>query len=380
MTPTIATLAALFLFGLEGAPPPLFVEAGPTNLPGALLRCGSDEKNYIIEVNGGGVALGDFDGDGDLDLVTVDGSTLERVAAGEPGFPPRLYRNDGAGRFAEALDVGLTGGRWGMGVATGDINSDGWLDLVISEWGPDRVFLNKSGERFEEVTERAGLRGKGWSTSVALADFDGDGALDLGVTGYLRFDIDDIASRVDGVCRWKGHPVMCGPEGLIPIHDRLYRGKGDGSFEDVSRSSGYRPSTAGYGLGILPLDYDVDGDVDFYVSNDSTPNHLWENQGDGTFKEVGFKSGAGLDESGKEQAGMGIAAGDVNGDGRPDLFVTNFSGESNAFYMSTGRFFRERSDRSGLGGPSKTDLGWGTACQDFDLDGDLDLAVFNGHV
>lgn len=381
----IPFLLALAVPGFAAAPgadeagdAPLFREEV---LTGISTLCGSTEKDYIIEVNGGGLVLGDFDSDGDVDLVVVDGSTLERADAGRPGNPPRLYLNDGSGRFAPAGGAWeMSGGQWGMGGTAGDVDGDGDLDLVVTQWGPDRLFLNRDGKGFEEATEKSGFRGTAWSTSAALLDYDGDGNLDLAVTSYLRFVTDEIASRETGTCNWKGHAVMCGPEGLTPIHDRLYRGVGDGTFADVSVLAKFRPQVAGYALGITTLDYDLDGDTDLYVTNDSTPNHLWENAGDGTFLEVGTFKSVGHDASGKEQAGMGIATGDLNGDGRPDLFVTNFSAENNALYLSTGELFRERSSRTRLGGPSRPYLGWGTAMHDFDHDGDLDLALFNGHV
>ncbi len=374
---------------------PLFEEV-PDALPGVRTTCGSAEKDFILEVNGGGLALADFDGDGDVDLVVVDGSTIERVRADEPGLPPRLFLNDGSGRFEAAGEAwAMRGGRWGMGCAVGDVNGDRRPDLVVTEWGPDRLFLNRGGAGFEEVAD-PGFAGSDWSTSAAFGDFDGDGVLDLVVAGYLEFDLAQIAPRGAGGCTWKGHAVMCGPEGLTPVHDRLYFGlsvgagdaaRGAGRFRDVTLAQGFRPrigdrpAPPGFGLGVTTLDFDVDGHTDVYVANDSTPNHLWRNEGDGRFTEVGFRRGVSHDAGGKEQAGMGIACGDVNGDGRPDLFVTNFSGDSNALYASRGaRDYRERSAPTGLGGPSMRFLGWGTSLLDADLDGDLDLIVANGHV
>jgi hypothetical protein len=364
----------------DAASTPLFVEA-PDALPGVTTTCGTRAKDYILEVDGGGLALEDFDGDGDIDLVVVDGSTIERARAGGPGLPPRLFLNDGTGHLEPAGEAWeMSGGRWGFGAATGDVDGDGWPDLVVTQWGPTRLFLNQGGKGFVETTADSGLQGERWGSSAVLFDYDGDGALDLAQVNYLLFDLETIPPP-GGDCIWKGHDVMCGPEGLVPLHDQLYRGRGDGSFEDVTLAAGFRPTEAGFGLGAMPLDFDLDGDTDLYVANDSTPNFLWANGGDGTFREVGLRSGVSHDTNGKEQAGMGIGCGDVDGDGRPDLLVTNFSGESNAFYRSRGaRAYREESAPAGLGGPSMTLLGWGTGLADLDLDGDLDSFVLNGHV
>ncbi|MDZ4774710.1 MAG: CRTAC1 family protein [Planctomycetota bacterium] len=359
----------------------MFRSIGERALPGVVTTCGSTSKNWIVEVNGGGVLLGDFDLDGRVDCVIVDGSTIERAQKGEPGFAPRLFLGNGDCTFRPAGERwNIPAGRWGMGGTTGDWNGDGRLDLVITDWGASRIFTNDSEKGFVEV-EKSGLARGEWATSAAPLDFDRDGKLDLVVVNYLAFDAKTVAQKGSGSCNWKGHPVMCGPEGLTPTCDRLYRGQGDGTFEDVTEKARFRPKDAGFGLGVMTFDYDDDGDTDIYVANDSTPNFLWENQGDGTFTEVGLRRGVSHDANGREQASMGIACGDLNGDLRPDLFVTNFSGENSVLYLSSKNgSFRERSAQAQLAGPSLGFLKWGTTLGDFDLDGDLDISVMNGHV
>ena len=363
----------------EGPP---FVSVG---LGDVRTTSGSPEKDWILEVNGPGLVVGDFDGDGRHDLVVIDGSTSERARAGEPGFPPRLFLGQPRGPrerpFREAGEPWrMQAGPWGSGGAAADVEGDGDLDLVVLGWGPDRLFHNVERRGFELVSE-AGFEGERWSTSAAFLDADRDGDLDLAVVNYLAFSFDDIPPRTSETCVWKGMPVMCGPEGLVPVHDQLYANDGEGRLTEVSLERGFRPERAGFGLGVIARDVDLDGDTDLYVSNDSTPNHLWRNDLEEGFAEIGLAYGVALDANGKEQAGMGIAGGDMNGDGIPELFVTNFSGESNAYYVSGRRGrWRERAFAKKLGAPSQHLLGWGTVCEDFDLDGDLDFAVANGHV
>ena len=387
----ILALGSLAALPLQGeAPPPRF-EVRPLEVAAGEARqvvrttSGARDKNWILEVNGGGLLLGDLDGEGSVDLLLVDGSTVERATAGEPGETPRLFLNDGGGAFRLADgDWAIAPGRWGTGGALGDVDGDGHLDAVITQWGPDRLLWNREGQGFVERTEVSGLGTTGWSTSAAFLDGDQDGVLDLFVVRYLEFDVASIPSRASRECVWKGHPVMCGPEGLMPTRDAYYRGKGDGSFEDASERFGLAGAEPGYGLGVVTVDFDRDGRTDLYISNDSTPNHLWRNLGAGRFEEVGMELGVAVDTSGREQAGMGIAVGDADGDGYPDLFVTNFSGEHNAFYRSSlrgGRLrYGDRSHNSRLAGPSIPMLGWGTQMADFDQDGELDLVLVNGHV
>ncbi len=370
-------LALLSHLSLADGPAPWFKDVTAAALPGVSIQCGGPAKDWILAVNGGGVGLADLDADGDLDLVVVDGGDVEAFRRGEPGPVPRVFLNRGDGTFQPGAEAWVlprgTTASFGSGLALADFDGDGWTDLVALGLGPDRVFKNLAGQGFRELEPLPAS--SAWSTSAAALDYDRDGHLDLVVVSYLVPELDETRRRS---ARWKGHQVMAGPEGLVPVHDRLYRGRGDGTFEEVAAAAGMRPAAAGYGLGVITLDYDRDGWTDVYVTNDSTPNHLWRNRGDGTFEEVGFRLGVSHDASGREQAGMGVGV----DDGAGLVFVTNFSGETNALYARAahGRSFRERSARAGLAGPSLARLGWGTGFGDLDLDGDLDLFVLNGHV
>jgi len=372
----LGMIAALLLAAPQSS---LFEDISARALPGVVTAYGGVEKDWIAEVNGGGLLLGDWSGDGVLDLVVVDGSTVARAEAQEPGRPARCFLGKGDGTFQPG------GARWalpelrfGSGGASGDLDNDGRLDLVLCELGQVRVVLNTT-EGFKEHV-RLGAVGD-WATSAALFDADRDGILDLYVVRYLDFSTQAVKSRTTGACTWKGHAVMCGPEGLTPQSDRYYKGVGDGSFVERTKESGIAVQVPSFGLGVMTLDYDADGDTDLFVANDSMPNFLWENNGQGVFKDVAFARGVSHDANGREMAAMGIACGDVNGDLREDLYVTVFSGEATPLYCSAkSGGYRERSMAAGLAGPSMPLLGWGTAMHDWDLDGDLDLAVFNGHV
>ncbi len=344
--------------------------------------CGDPGKEVILDTLGTGACWLDYDGDGDLDLFLANGSRLDlKPGVGSPPLDA-LFRNDG-GRFTEvAAQAGVADARWGVGCAVADYDADGDQDLFVSHYGPDALYRNNGDGTFTDVGERAGVADPRWGTSAAFADYDGDGWLDLYVANYLDFDPASVPRRGSGTnCKFRGVPVFCGPRGLPGTPDVLYRNNGDGTFRDASRSAGLRGDERFYGLGVVWGDYDNDGDPDLYVANDSTPNLLYRNNGDGTLQEIGVRAGVGYSGDGREQAGMGADFGDYDNDGRLDILVTNFSHDYVTLYRNGGDgYFSDVSFKAGLVEPTLPTLGWGTRFFDYDLDGDLDLFVANGHV
>jgi hypothetical protein len=355
-------------------------------------RSGSPSKNYIFETTSGGVAIFDYDGDGLPDIYLVNGSTVAAMEGKEK--PPRaaLYRNLGNWKFEDVTDkAGVANERWGCGVAVGDYDNDGRPDLYVTNFGVSRLYHNNGNGTFSDVAEKLGVARKGWSTGPSWGDYDGDGKLDLFVPGYAEIDLGNLppspseAGKPGGVgqnfCQFRGVPVMCGPRGLTGESDTLYHQKPDGGFEDVSAKTGVNDPQKYYGFSSAFVHADDDKLLDLIVVNDSTPKQLYINKGDGTFEEVGYPSGVALNENGREQAGMGLAIGDYDNDGRVDFHITNFSDDSNVLYHNDGDGnFADVTFQAGLGELTIPFLGWGTSFIDFDNDAWQDLFVVNGHV
>lgn len=339
---------------------------------------GTPEKRYIVETMGSGVALFDYDEDGDLDIYLVNAGTLE-----DAGYPNRLFRNEGEWRFTDVTDRAGVGDRgFGQGVAVADIDNDGDSDIYLTNYGPNVLYRNNGDGTFSPTV--ANVEDPRWSSSAAFGDIDGDGFLDLYVCNYLDFDrelLDRLIPR--RFCEWKGLQVQCGPKGFGFVSGALYHNTGRGRFEDWTDQAGVA-SQETYQLGVVFSDLDLDGDQDLYVATDTTLNLLFENLGDGRFRDVSLVSGAALSQAGAEQAGMGVDVGDVNGDGRQDLFVTNFSDDYNTLYLNRlgqpSLTFEDATDLAGLGLASLPYLGWSTFLADLDVDGDLDIFLVNGHV
>jgi hypothetical protein len=340
-------------------------------------RSGARGELHLPEIMGGGAALLDYDGDGDLDIYLTSGNDLLPDARASAGATGRLWRRGADGAFSDVtLASGLIDGGYGMGVAAGDVDNDGDLDVVLTHYGFVSLFRNRGDGTFEEAGAAAGIDVPGWSTSAAFLDYDRDGWLDLYVARYVRYLSEKHCT--DGA----GRPDYCTPDAYPAETDVLLHNEGAGRFREVSAAAGLTAVPAAAGLGVACADFDGDGWIDIYVANDGDPNHLWINSGDGTFAEMAVQLGAAFDAGGNAEAGMGVVAEDLDGDGDVDAFVTNLDGETNTLYRNLGgrTGFEEATVRLGLDTPSRPWTGFGVAALDAELDGDLDLLVVNGRV
>jgi hypothetical protein len=363
------------------SPVPIFKDIG-ASAGLTVAHISSPEKRYVIESMSGGVGLFDCDNDGKLDIVVVNGSTVDRYRHGGD-LMVTLYHQDANLKFTDITEkAGLTRKGWGMGVAVADFDNDGLLDLYVTGYGGNVLYHNKGNCTFEDVTDKAGVGAGGFSTGAAWADYDRDGNVDLFVTRYVHVDMDHLPEfGSTQFCRFKGIPVQCGPWGMIGESHFLFRNRGDGTFEDVSKKAGVSNTNLYYGLGAIWGDYDNDGWPDLYVANDTTPNYLYHNNHDGTFTDVGVLSGTALSGSGQAEGSMGVDFADYDHDGLLDIFVTNFAEQSSALYHNLGHGqFDDVRQSAQVAKDSYPLVGWGASFFDMDNDGWPDLFVANGHV
>ena len=373
-----------------------FVAVGPivyqditkqAGLSGWKHQMGTPQKEYIIEELGSGVALLDYDNDGWLDIYLVNGSTYDAMSGKTAPPHAALFHNNHDGTFTNVTDkAGVANDRWGFGVAIGDYDNDGWPDIFVSNMGGNRLYHNNHDGTFTDIAPKAGITLGNWSTGASFGDYDGDGRLDLFVPGYVHYDFahpphPGKAGANLKFCEFRGEAVSCGPRGLPGEPDHLFHNNGDGTFTDVSIKAGVSDPHHFYGFSSTFVDVNNDGKVDLLVTNDSSANFLYLNNGDGTFEDASYYSGFALSRDGRETASMGLAVGDYKNNGKVGLYTTTFSDDYNTLYENMGDAnFNETTSRSGIDEITYPFLGWGTEFIDYDNDGWKDIFVVSGHI
>jgi hypothetical protein len=355
--------------------------AGESGLRDVIVS-GGPKKNYVLEVNGSGACWLDYNNDGWMDLYLVNGATLaELQGKAKATATNHLYKNNGDGTFTDVTAAaGVPGKGWGFGCAAADYDNDGHVDLLVTNFGLNILYRNRGDGTFSDETAKAGVGGGPiWHAGPAFGDYDGDGFVDIFVPGYLDFD--SVKPELKN-CEYAGVAVhACGPLGYKGAPNALYRNNGDGTFTDVTEKAGVADKRLYFSFQAVFEDFDNDGRPDIFVANDSNPNYLYRNKGDGTFEEMGIPAGVAYSADGKEMSSMGVAVGDYDGDGWMDIFITTFSNDNYIlFHNDGGGIFTDVSYPSGLGEPTIPYLGWATAFMDYDNDGHLDLFLANGHV
>jgi hypothetical protein len=350
-------------------------------------QMGTPDKQYILEAVGSGVALLDYDNDGWLDIYMVNGSTYDAMSGKTKPPHAALFHNNHDGTFTDvAAKAGVTNDRWGFGVAVGDFDNDGWPDIYVANFGKNRLYHNNHNGTFTDVAEKAGVALGNWSTGVTFGDYDGDGRLDIFVAGYVHYDLKNppapgSSAVTTHFCQFRGVSVMCGPRGLQGEGDHLFHNNGDGTFTDVSVKAGVSDPNHYYGFTAVFADFSNNGRLDLAVADDSTPNYFYVNKGNGTFSDESYASGFALNQDGRETATMGLAVGDYRNNGLLDIMTTDFSDDYKVLYRNDGDAnFTDVSYQVGLARDTIPFLGWGVGFLDFDNDGWKDILMINGHV
>lgn len=357
-------------------------------LSGWIHKMGVPQKNFIVETNGSGVCVIDYNNDGWPDIYLVNGSTFDALDGKEPTPHAALFRNNHDGTFTDvSKEAGVQNDRWGYGCSVADYDNDGWPDLYVGNYGKNRLYHNNHDGTFTDVAETAGVTGSGnWSPGSTWGDYDGDGNLDLYVTGYVHFDRNNLpiagTKAVNyASCLYRGVGVNCGPRGLQGEPDHLFHNDGNGKFTDVTVKAGVEDKDRYFGFSTIFVDVNNDGKPDLVVGNDSEPNFLYINKGDGTFDDESYVSGFALNKDGREIASMGIAAGDYENNGLVDFFVTDFGDDYKVLYHNDGdASFTDVSYKAGVAQMTIPFVGWGDGFIDYDNDGWLDIFEANGHV